>query len=118
MKQVLIVRKDLGMRKGKMISQGAHASLMAYLNALGNRNNMSMVFDWLQNHGQTKITVGVETEEQLHSLYKQAKDAGLPCSLVLDSAKTEFDKPTYTSCAIGPAKTEDVDKITKELKLL
>ena len=26
-KQVIVMRKDLGMRKGKMIAQGAHASL-------------------------------------------------------------------------------------------
>ena len=30
-KQVIVMRKDLGMRKGKMIAQGAHASLRVLL---------------------------------------------------------------------------------------
>jgi len=30
-KQVIVLRKDLGMRKGKMVDQGAHASLGAIL---------------------------------------------------------------------------------------
>ena len=29
-KQVIIIRKDLGMRKGKMIAQGAHASMKVF----------------------------------------------------------------------------------------
>ena len=32
-KQVIVMRKDLGMRKGKMIAQGAHASLKVLLDA-------------------------------------------------------------------------------------
>ena len=31
-KQVIVLRKDLGMRKGKMVSQGAHASLIKNMN--------------------------------------------------------------------------------------
>ena len=33
----------------------------------------------------TKITVSVNSEEELLSLYKQAQSAGLLCSLVLDA---------------------------------
>src|SRR5262245_5559289 len=32
-KQVIVMRKDLGMRKGKMIAQGAHASLKVLIDA-------------------------------------------------------------------------------------
>jgi len=32
-KQVIVMRKDLNMRKGKMIAQGAHASLKVLLDA-------------------------------------------------------------------------------------
>lgn len=118
LKQVLVIRKDLKVRKGKMIAQGAHASLMAYLSALGNRANMMMVYEWLQTHKQTKICVGVESEEELLAIHAKAQAAGLPASLVLDAAHTEFDIPTYTAVGIGPADSEQIDKITGELKLL
>lgn len=117
-KQVIVIRKDLKVRKGKMIVQGAHASLMAYLSALGNRGNMMQVYEWLQTHKQTKICVGVESEEELFEIHRAAQAASLPCSLVLDAAHTEFDKPTNTAVAIGPADAEQIDKITSHLKLL
>lgn len=34
-KQVIVMRKDLGMRKGKMIAQGAHAAMKALLDRGG-----------------------------------------------------------------------------------
>jgi PTH2 family peptidyl-tRNA hydrolase len=117
-KQVICVRKDLNMRKGKMISQGCHASLMSYLGALSDRGNMMVVYDWLQNHRQTKVVVGVDSEEELFAVHKKAQASGLPCSLVLDAAVTEFEVPTYTACAIGPADADQIDTITAGLKLL
>jgi len=118
LKQVICVRKDLNMRKGKMIAQGAHASLMAYLSACGSRDSIMVVYEWLQNNKQTKICVGVDSEQELFDIHSAAQKAGIPCSLVLDAAVTEFDKPTYTACGIGPASAEEIDKITGSLKLL
>lgn len=118
MKQVIVVRKDLRVRKGKMMAQCCHASLMAYLNALSNRDNFMLTYDWLQNHQQKKICVGVNSEEELREVYDKAIAAGMSCSLVLDAAYTEFEVPTYTACGIGPAESEKIDLITGHLKLL
>ena len=118
MKQVIVVRKDLNMRKGKMVAQGAHASLMAYLSALGNRDNFMSTYEWLQKHQQTKICVGIDSEEELLELHKRAQASSLPCALVLDAAKTEFDSPTYTALGIGPADSDKIDLLTAQLKLL
>jgi PTH2 family peptidyl-tRNA hydrolase len=38
-KQVIIIRKDLNMRKGKMIAQGAHASMKAIFDLMWNQNH-------------------------------------------------------------------------------
>jgi len=116
LKQVICVRKDLNMRKGKMVAQGSHASLMSYTNSLTPKN-YSIAGEWL-NDGQTKICVGVDSEQQLRDIYAEARLAGLPCSLVLDAGHTEFKEPTYTACAIGPADSDEIDKITGALKLL
>jgi PTH2 family peptidyl-tRNA hydrolase len=118
LKQVIVIRKDLKVRKGKMIAQGAHASLMAYLSACGSRDSLMVVYEWLQNNKQTKVVVGVDSEQELFDVHAAAQKASLPCSLVLDAAVTEFDKPTYTACGIGPASAEEIDKITGALKLL
>lgn len=134
-KQVIVLRKDLNMRKGKMVSQGAHASMKVILEHLGvvNQNaspnkvpdKLSIdfipkgaVYDWL-NGLFTKITVSVDSEQELVDLYEKAKSLNLPCSMIVDSGLTEFNGiPTKTAIAIGPAWSEEIDSITGQLKLL
>ena len=118
LKQVIVVRKDLNMRKGKMIAQGAHASLTAAFVAVNDYRKVIDFRDWF--HGdQRKIAVGAPDEETLHRLYAKAKAAGLPCALIQDHGLTEFGGvPTYTAVAIGPAEDTDVDLITRDLGLL
>lgn len=112
-KQVIIIRKDLKMRKGKMIAQGAHASL----GAICNIKSLEVFSDW-RSTGGTKICVSVDSLEELLELKREAEASNLPHYLVLDEGRTEFPEPTYTALAIGPAKVEDIDPITKDLKLL
>ena len=67
----------------------------------------------------TKICVSCDSEQELEELYKKAKDAKLPCSLIVDAGLTEFNgTPTKTCIAIGPANSEEINKITGHLKLL
>ncbi len=126
-KQVIVVRKDLNMRKGKMVAQGAHASLAVMLSE-AQRTDMGidcLVIEmnddmkrWI-NGPFTKICVGVDSEEELLAIHKQATDANICCSLIKDAGLTEFDGvPTYTTVGIGPAKSKEIDKITGKLKLL
>lgn len=119
MKQVIVIRKDLNMRKGKMVAQGAHASLIAFLSVYGSPSQSGQdTFLWLRDHKMTKICVGVDSEAELLDIHMQALKVGLPSSLVLDAAHTEFKEPTYTACCLGPAPSEQIDPITGKLKLL
>ena len=113
MKQVIILRKDLNMRKGKMVAQGSHASLRATLDNLDSQD----IKDWLKD-GMKKICVSCDSENELRDLHHKAMAAKLPCSIILDAGHTEFKHPTLTAVAIGPAKDDEIDKITKHLKLL
>jgi PTH2 family peptidyl-tRNA hydrolase len=111
-KQVLVLRKDLNMRKGKMIAQGAHASVNSMFESKP---------DWLnewEETGSTKIVVSVDSLEELLNVNLQAKASLLPTALICDAGRTEFDGPTYTAVGIGPAPAEMIDKITGQLKLL
>lgn len=111
-KQVIIIRRDLWMRRGKEIAQGAHASVNA---ALGEAETAD-VAAWLDSGGK-KIVVKVRSENDLLALQGRAKEAKLPSYLVRDAGKTEVTAGTATALAIGPANSEDIDVITGELEL-
>ena len=110
MKQVILVREDLKMPRGKMIAQCAHASLEAALKS--NKLN-----EW-KRKGTKKVILKVKDREELLKYYKLAKENKLTNALIKDAAKTFFKMPTITCLAIGPDKEEKIDKVTKELKML
>jgi PTH2 family peptidyl-tRNA hydrolase len=115
------------MRKGKMVAQGAHASMKAILDERYSDYDKPDVMlipmspameDWL-NGIFTKVCVSVDSEKELLDIYEQAKYSGMCCSLIQDLGKTEFKGvPTYTAVAVGPADVELVNEITGHLKLL
>lgn len=114
MKQVIVLRKDLKMRKGKMIAQGAHASLGATLDNLED----DRVKLWL-SQPFTKVALSVDSERELLDVYKLARESGLISALITDSGLTEFHGvPTNTCIAIGPDYEDIINKITGKLKLL
>jgi PTH2 family peptidyl-tRNA hydrolase len=110
MKQVILVRQDLKMPKGKMIAQCAHASLEAALKS-------NKLKEW-RSKGTKKVILRVKDKEELLKYYKLAKQNKLIIALIKDAGKTFFKKPTITCLAIGPDKEEKIDKVTKELKML
>ncbi len=120
-KQVIVIRSDLGMRRGKEIAQGSHAS-SAFMTSQAKKNKGSIKLseldmEWL-NGGQTKITVKVNSEEELTALHEKAKKMGLKSHMITDAGRTEFNGvPTLTALAIGPNYADDIDKVTGNLKL-
>jgi PTH2 family peptidyl-tRNA hydrolase len=135
-KQVIVLRKDLNMRKGKMTAQGSHASIGVIFNYMTpnylNPGEMTRTFTITLPEGELgefmykwmtgmfkKVVVGVNSLEELKGVYNAAKEAGIPCSIIQDNGLTEFGGvPTYTSVAIGPDNPEKIDKITGTLNLL
>lgn len=125
-KQVIVVRKDLNMRKGKLAAQVAHASMKIFFDRTadvdGGRdyrisNVTEEMEEWIEG-SFTKIVVGINSEKELMDLYIEAQLVGLPHALIQDAGKTEFKEPTYTCIAIGPAESEKIDRITGNLELL
>ncbi len=125
------------MRKGKMVAQGAHASLGAVLliqsdwdryygpHAWGFHKDRDFdltthqaASNWLKGTF-TKICVSVDSESELLAIEQLAATAGLPVKLITDAGHTEFHGVATRTClAIGPAWADDIDKITGNLKLL
>ena len=126
-KQVIVIRKDLNMRRGKSEAMSAHASLKVFFDSssiFSERGSYLMEIPLTDEMALwasgifTKISLSCSSEEELDDLFKKAEEAGLPCSMVVDNGLTEFHGvPTKTCIAIGPAKSEDIDKITGNLTL-
>ena len=128
-KQVIVMRRDLGMRKGKLIAQGSHASLGALLKffeKIENRDTItykvqfgknSYLDQWL-NGIFTKICLYVNSEEELDNIKRQCDEAKIPNALIVDAGLTEFHgNPTKTCIGIGPWLSKEIDKITGDLPL-
>lgn len=115
----IVVRRDLNMRKGKMIAQGAHASMAAILDYKHEVMDNDYIKQWL-NNSFTKICVSVNSEKELLDIFNAANLLdNLPCALIKDNGTTEFGGvKTYTAIAIGPGPIDLIDKITGDLKLL
>jgi len=113
-KQVIVLRIDLKMSKGKIAAQAGHAAVSAAEEARKRRPSWWKA--WI-NEGQCKIAVKAESEEELLELETKAKELGLPSALVTDRGLTELPPGTITCLGIGPAPSDQVDKITGELNL-
>lgn len=139
-KQIIVMRNDLNMRKGKMCAQASHASLKTLLDLTCLKDGYepaeyltipmfqeklttedsedSAIKDWLRGRF-TKVCVAVNSEEELLEVYSKAKAKGLLCSLITDAGLTEFNGvATLTCCAIGPVWSNELEGITDHLKLL
>lgn len=129
-KQVIVVRKDLNMRKGKIGAQCAHASMKILCDLMekepmpGDKELWGFVLDldeplayWLKGIF-TKIVLYCNSEVELLELYAKAENKGLLCSLIQDAGNTEFNGiPTYTCIGIGPDESSKIDEVTGHLKL-
>lgn len=109
-KQVIVVRSDLKMGKGKIAAQAGHAAILASEKSPHKKQ-------WMME-GQKKSVVKVDSEKELIAILQKAKDYGLPTALVEDAGHTQIEPGTRTCVGIGPALEADIDKITGELKLL
>lgn len=133
-KQVLVVRKDLNMRKGKIGAQCAHAAMKVFFDrksintrkdrggeVVGYELKVQLTEDmhqWVTGIF-TKICVYVNSEEELLALKAKADALHLPTALVEDNGLTEFHgQLTKTVLAIGPADSSLIDTVTGYLPLL
>ena len=113
-KQAIVVRTDLNMGKGKMIAQGSHASLEAFLRT--SKQKPQWADGWLAE-GTKKIVLKVDSKEALTQLFEDARRE-LPAVLITDAGRTQVEPGTLTAMAAGPAPEPEIDKIFSKYKLL
>ncbi len=112
MKQVIIVRSDLKLPKGKMSAQVAHASTEAVL-----RSHKDDISVWRKG-GMKKIVLKVANQKELLKYKTLAEDHGLVTALITDAGHTVVEPGTMTCLGIGPDKEEKIDMVTGKLKMV
>lgn len=136
-KQVIVMRRKFvidgetkTVRTGKMIAQGAHASMAALLNIMDRTDTTSgmklhldisrdsHIYDWLAGKF-TKVVVYVDTLEELEKIFQKAKEKNQIRAMITDAGLTEFKgQQQKTCCAIGPGWEDEINEITGKLPLL
>lgn len=124
-KQVIVVRKDLNMRKGKMVAQGGHSVLQFICHANKSTDPSQMIVPltepeiiWFSNFFP-KIAVSCASENELMFLMEKAKQAGVKVYPIIDNGVTEFKGvKTLTCAAFGPDYIDVLDPITGKQPLL
>lgn len=135
-KMMIVMRRDLKMRKGKIAAQAGHAAIEAILMALKKEERLTdlemteegMVLreadksetplsEWF-SYGCAKICVYVDSEEELERVAETAAEKGVLCAVITDAGMTEFHGvPTKTCLALEPLPSDVADTITGTLPL-
>ena len=113
-KQVIILRKDLKMTKGKAAAQASHAAVASAIKSMRERQKEFTI--WWRN-GQTKIILAVESEEELLNLEAKLQRTGVVMAKINDAGRTQLPPGTTTALGVGPHAQMDVERITSNLKL-
>ena len=112
LKQVILVRQDLKLPKGKLAAQVSHASVGALL-----KSSKAVISDW-KDAGMKKIVLKVKDLDELLEYKQKAENAGLENSLIEDAGHTVVAPGTVTCLGIGPAEEKEIDKVTGKLKMV
>ena len=134
-KMMIVMRRDLKMRKGKIAAQAGHACVEAVLCALireGRQEDLRLhegyaclmprgeetpLTRWLAE-GMAKVCVYVDGEEALLDLAARGRQEGFAVALIRDAGMTEFHgEATFTCLAFEPLPAEKIDPFTGDLPL-
>lgn len=111
-KQVILVREDLKIPKGKMAAQCSHASVDSTL-----KSDKKIVELW-KKEGAKKVILKVKDEKELLKYKQLAEDLSLKTALVTDAGRTVLEPGTVTCLGIGPDLEERIDKVSGKLKMM
>ena len=114
-KFVCLVNNELKMGKGKIAAQVGHASVKAAL--LASEKYPAEMQAWLSS-GQQKVVLKVQNTSELEKIIESAQELNLPTCIIRDAGKTQIPPNSLTVGGIGPALSEEIDKLTNNLKLL
>ena len=105
MKQVMVVRTDIKMGKGKIAAQCCHAAIGAYKQA-----DKAKIRKW-ENEAYAKVVLKAPSLQDLYNLRELARANGVAYYLVTDAGRTQLPKSTVTVLGLGPDEDDILDMI-------
>jgi len=114
-KQCIVLRTDLGMSTGKLISQACHAAVES--SELAKKLRHKAWRAWM-DEGAKKVVLQVDSLEDLEELAEKAEGLDIVNVLIHDRGLTEVPPGTLTALGLGPDNSEKMDNVTGTLKLL
>lgn len=111
-KQVILVREDLKLPKGKLAAQSSHASVDATL------KSEKKIVDLWKREGAKKVVLKVKDEKELFKYKELAESYRMKTALITDAGRTFLNPGTITCLGIGPDLEEKVDKVSGKLKMM
>lgn len=122
-KQAIIFRKDIKIRRGKLASLASLASAKFIIeNNEADRNDELFVklsqeeVQWIKE-SSPKVILGIDTAIELTDLAFRAELLGINVYSVFDEKLTKADRNSYPICvALGPDDEELINQITNHLK--
>ena len=112
MKQVILIRNDLKLPKGKLAVQVSHASVASLV-----KSHKDDIKKW-QDQGQKKVVLKVAGMDDFNDIVIKLEKKKIPYFLVRDAGLTQLSPGTATALGIGPVLSREIDEITGDLKLL
>lgn len=112
LKQVILVREDLKLPKGKLAVQAAHAACDALL-----KSHKETVMLW-RRQGMKKVVLKINTEKELFEFKMKAEQMGFITAVISDAGRTVVEPGTNTCLGIGPDEEEKIDMLTGKLKMV
>ncbi len=109
--QYIIVNTSLGMNKGKIAAQSAHAAISVL-----EKVDKDVINEW-KGQGMKKIVLKINSTEEMLELFQKVKRE-LPCALITDAGHTQIEPGSKTCFACGPVEENSGQKYFGKLKLL
>jgi PTH2 family peptidyl-tRNA hydrolase len=123
-KQVIVIRKDLKLRRGKLASLVAHAAMQFILdNNESDRNDELRVklsqqeIHWLKD-SFAKEVIGVDSQDALSNLVLKAELNGVNVYSIFDKSSNikPDEHPQLLCAAFGPDEEDQISEIIGSLK--
>lgn len=110
-----LVRTDLGMGKGKIAAQVAHAAMRLGIRC---QEHQPDVLHQYLDSGERKIVLKTNDVQDLVNVFQDLVDHDFPATIIEDAGHTQIEAGTMTVLGVGPARAADLEEFLGHFKLL